>query len=142
MKFLSIWQPWAQMLAIGEKEYETRSWSTNYRGVLAIHASKKNDLCRYSEPFRSLLRKHGLSYDLPMGCIVGVCRVVDCVSTVSIRNSVSEQEYSLGDFGIGRYAIKVEGAVLLKSPVPMRGMQGIVNVPADVVRLVKDQVYV
>lgn len=39
MKALTLWQPWASLIALGEKRYETRSWATSYRGLLAIHAS-------------------------------------------------------------------------------------------------------
>jgi hypothetical protein len=41
MKALTIIQPWASLIAIGAKRFETRSWKTNYRGQLAIHAGKK-----------------------------------------------------------------------------------------------------
>lgn len=40
MKLLSLWEPWATLMAIGAKRIETRSWSTPYRGWLAIHASE------------------------------------------------------------------------------------------------------
>jgi hypothetical protein len=40
MKVLSLTQPWATLAAIGAKKIETRSWSTAYRGPLAIHAAK------------------------------------------------------------------------------------------------------
>jgi len=40
MKALTIHQPWANLIAHGAKQYETRSWRTNYRGRIAIHASK------------------------------------------------------------------------------------------------------
>ncbi len=39
MKALTVWQPWATLVAIGAKRIETRSWSTSYRGPLAIHAA-------------------------------------------------------------------------------------------------------
>ncbi len=39
MKALTLWQPWATLVAIGAKRVETRSWSTSYRGPLAIHAA-------------------------------------------------------------------------------------------------------
>lgn len=39
MKALTIWQPWASLLACGAKQYETRSWATSYRGPIAIHAA-------------------------------------------------------------------------------------------------------
>lgn len=41
MKAITIWQPWASLLAHGMKQYETRSWATKYRGPIAIHAAKR-----------------------------------------------------------------------------------------------------
>lgn len=41
MKALTLWQPWASLVALGEKKIETRTWSTTYRGTLAIHASNQ-----------------------------------------------------------------------------------------------------
>lgn len=40
MKMLTLHQPWASLIACGVKTIETRSWSTDYRGPLAIHAGK------------------------------------------------------------------------------------------------------
>lgn len=41
MKALTLWQPWASLVARGEKTIETRSWPTDYRGPLAIHAAAR-----------------------------------------------------------------------------------------------------
>ena len=41
MKAITIWQPWASLLAHGVKQYETRSWATSYRGPIAIHAAAR-----------------------------------------------------------------------------------------------------
>lgn len=41
MKALTLWQPWASLIAVGAKTIETRGWATNYRGPLAIHAAKR-----------------------------------------------------------------------------------------------------
>ena len=40
MKALPVTQPYATLVALGAKHIETRSWSTRYRGPLAIHAGK------------------------------------------------------------------------------------------------------
>jgi len=40
LKALTLWQPWASLLAGGGKMFETRSWKTNYRGPVVIHAAK------------------------------------------------------------------------------------------------------
>ena len=38
---MTIWQPWASLIACGAKQYETRSWATQYRGPIAIHAAAR-----------------------------------------------------------------------------------------------------
>jgi len=38
MKAVTIYQPYAELIARGEKRVENRSWRTDYRGPLAIHA--------------------------------------------------------------------------------------------------------
>lgn len=40
MKALTLHQPWASLISGGQKWIETRSWKTEYRGELAIHAAK------------------------------------------------------------------------------------------------------
>ena len=41
MKALTVWEPWASLMACGRKNIETRSWPTNYRGPLLICAAKR-----------------------------------------------------------------------------------------------------
>jgi hypothetical protein len=41
VKALSLWQPWASLIAVGAKRFETRSWQTSHRGPLLIHAAQK-----------------------------------------------------------------------------------------------------
>lgn len=48
MKAITLHQPWASLIALGVKTIETRAWSTNYRGPLAIHAAKT------TKPWRNL----------------------------------------------------------------------------------------
>lgn len=43
MKALTIKEPWATLIIEGYKEYEFRSWKTNYRGKILIHAGKSID---------------------------------------------------------------------------------------------------
>ena len=40
IKFITLTQPWATLVALGVKRIETRSWRTPYRGLLGIHAAK------------------------------------------------------------------------------------------------------
>lgn len=41
MKALSVKQPWAALIASGQKTIETRTWPTKYRGALLICSSAK-----------------------------------------------------------------------------------------------------
>jgi hypothetical protein len=86
MKAITIWQPWASLLAIGAKRYETRSWATNYRGPIAIHAAKK-DPCKvpllglkaFEEATQEELDKAGLAWCLlPTGEIIATAELVNC----------------------------------------------------------------
>lgn len=40
MKAISVKQPWANLIASGEKSIETRTWHTDYRGPLLIVSSR------------------------------------------------------------------------------------------------------
>lgn len=59
---LSLWQPWASLIAIKAKLVETRGWATDYRGPLAIQAAKNTRELRIcaTEPFYSVLKTAGL----------------------------------------------------------------------------------
>lgn len=43
LKAISLWEPWATLIALGLKTIETRTWSTSHRGPLLICASKRTD---------------------------------------------------------------------------------------------------
>lgn len=43
MHAITVKQPWAAAIAALGKDVENRSWTTNYRGRLAIHAGKSWD---------------------------------------------------------------------------------------------------
>jgi hypothetical protein len=43
MRAITINEPWATLIVHGIKRVENRSWSTNYRGSLLIHAGKAID---------------------------------------------------------------------------------------------------
>ena len=77
MKILSIRQPWAALVVNGIKDVENRTWSTRYRGPVLIHASQRQDDVTMDE----IERRFGvrLNIELPLGGIVGMTEIVDCV---------------------------------------------------------------
>lgn len=82
MKALTIWQPWASLIATGEKIYETRSWPTKYRGPIAIHAAKKDPAkapiwTPELEKYAGDNEKIGPVIFLPTGSIIAVGELVN-----------------------------------------------------------------
>lgn len=153
MRCLTLTQPWAQLVAIGAKKIETRSWSTLYRGPLAIHAAKGLgpvggvsgliDVCS-GEPFLSVLKAAGIIEGgirkdrLPLGAIVAVCNLVDCMVILETglitANGVfpktaqplpSDQECTFGDYSPGRYAWLLCDVQALPEPIPAKGALGL-----------------
>lgn len=59
MKVLTIREPWASLILSGKKTIETRSWKTNHRGKILLHASK--------------IPRTKIS-----GCIFAIAEIVDC----------------------------------------------------------------
>lgn len=59
MKALTVRQPWAWAIACAGKTVENRSWPTDYRGLLAIHAGKKPEpIDPYGSSQEAELHKH------------------------------------------------------------------------------------
>ena len=138
MKSISLWQPWATLIAVGAKTYETRHWSTPYRGPLIIHAAKKWDRDLYSftlmSPFAKCLHEGGYrvggGYDtkgntLPLGAFVCVVDLAEIIPTEDVRDSLSEQEQAFGNYASGRFAWRLDNVRAFPEPAPARGYQGL-----------------
>lgn len=143
MKALSLWQPWATLIAIGAKTYETRSWSTDYRGPLLIHASKTDKELQtcYVEPFREALVWGGFKnpLELPLGAAVAICDLVDVMRVENVSFGTNSWEKAFGDYSAGRFAWKLANVKRLDPVVPMRGMQGLFPVDWDAPNPIDDK---
>lgn len=128
MKALSLWQPWASAMALGFKKNETRSWSTNYRGPLLIHAAKK--VVQWPNVYIQALFD-GIAFqpdDLPLGQVL--CRVdlIDCKRILRHNRPSEGMERSLGDYTPGRYMWITDNLHIFPS-FPFRGRQGLFDIP-------------
>jgi hypothetical protein len=120
MKALTLWQPWASLIADGRKTIETRPRPWYFRGLVAIHAGLKVD--------REACVRFGYDPDtIPRGCIVAVARKGDCVQFPSAL--APEDEY--GNFAAGRYGYLLPVIFKLKEPIKASGMQGFWNWETD-----------
>ena len=77
LRALSLRQPWAWLVVNGYKAIENRSWRTNHRGPLLIHAS--SNMQTFEADAADVLRDHEVrvSEDVKTSGIVGVVDVVD-----------------------------------------------------------------
>jgi hypothetical protein len=118
MKVLSVRQPWAELLVIGAKEYETRTRLTNYRGQLLIHATKRFDfsdleLCYQDRHFNKYVPD---PTKLITGAIIGMVDLVDCHKVESIYDQLSPQERAFGNYRDGRFAWEVFNPIKFELP--------------------------
>lgn len=91
MKALSIMQPWAWLIVSGHKDIENRTWRTDFRGPVLIHAGKRFDSC-YEDGQEWDWPKIERPVDFDLGGIVGRAEIVDCVT-------LSDSPWFCGPFG-------------------------------------------
>lgn len=133
MKAISLWQPWASLCIQGLKQYETRSWTTAYRGDLVIHAAKRPltradyDLVEFWEvsgfvddEFAWFLN-HDPRY---FGAALGIVTLTAIYRTEPLLPKIDAQEQAFGNYGSGRYAWRLENPRPFLQPIPYRGKQG------------------
>lgn len=139
MKAITLHQPWASLMAWGDKQIETRGWRTLYHGPLAIHAAKKYDptlqlFDRAAQgQFGEALERRQVDVDeLPLGQILAIVHLDECVHLSdkwrvehTLQRSPAPYEDLWGDYRFGRYAWLTSNRRELKFPVSCRGYQGI-----------------
>ena len=126
MKAISLWQPWASLMAYGFKTIETRSWATLYRGPLLIHAAKRKMDLIHSKAVADF-EAAGIDWvdGLPFGCLV--CQV-NLYNIVLIKPGYIGREIAHGDFRLGRSAWMTNDLKRFQEPIPYRGRQGLFDV--------------
>ena len=126
MKTISLLQPWASLVIIGAKKIETRSWSTDYRGRLLIHASKSKKGSSFSKrpPFRDYIKDFD---NLPFGMIIGevnldrILRIEDFGMSKADMDSLTLEERAFGDYTPDRYGWVFTNPVEYENKIPARG---------------------
>ncbi len=139
MRALTLYQPWATLVAIGAKNYETRSWKTEYRGPLAIHAAKRKpelpaDVLAAKTMMDELAAADIVWAFLPRGAFVATCRLIDCFPVEELWPQLADlgEEQHFGDYSEGRFAWLLTDIRLMDPPTPFSGKQGLWHVPRDI----------
>lgn len=146
MKTLSLTQPWAMLVGIGAKRIETRSWSTSYRGPLAIHASKR--FPKYARDFTldpdcyATMQTMGYKARcwtprIPLGAVVATCNLIACVpmkmgepeplGSYSYLLRDNRLELMFGNYANGRWAWILSDVKCFERPIPAKGSLGLWN---------------
>lgn len=154
MRALTLWQPWASAITHGLKTVETRSWRTDYRGPLAIHAAQRSPRAlEWPDGLLEVMHGHFNWTAVPLGRVVCVCELVDVVSTEEFGLAVEERPLKLlheviegaqmeawdlereliwGNFEPGRYAWLLGSIERISRPFRVKGARGLWEMePAD-----------
>lgn len=128
MKVLTIKEPYATLIATNNKKIETRSWKTNYRGKLYIHAGLSKVTKEYdTSSINYLIQDLNYSY----GQIICEAELVDCIYMTkeyieNLKNTIY-QEYLVGKYEEGRYAWVLDNIKPLDKKISVKGKLGIWN---------------
>ncbi len=124
MKALTIKQPWASLIINKHKKYEFRSWKTNYRGKILIHAGKSIE--------KDMLKKfENYNLDINTSSIIGEAEIVDCIL---VDEKFNEELREIDPIVYGKsnhvetYAWKLENIIKYDKPIPCKGKLGLWNI--------------
>lgn len=118
---LSIRQPWMELILQGAKTIEVRTWATQYRGELWLHAGLQSD----SDALR---RFNFLADNLSFGALVGKCELYDCAAfTEQTWGRLRPQHLNEGDLKRQQYAWFLRNPTRI-SPRPMKGRLGLMRI--------------
>lgn len=141
MKAITLWQPWASLLAAGIKKNETRTWGTQYKGTLYIHAAQKVINVPSAIQLATKEKLKIYAHQLPKGQFVGIVNLRGCKRLPSMGGKyLDEYEYLeqlLGDYGWGRFVWFCEDHQRI-SPVECRGRQGIWTIPDNTLAVLEE----
>ena len=135
MKGITLYEPWATLIAEGVKRFETRSWRTSYTGLLAIHAGKTID-----HFFLGKCQREGLiTGPVNPGTIVAVATLNRCWRTEDIREALRRDELTVGDFRDNRWAWELDSVARLREPIALKGSMGLWSVSGQLQREIIDK---
>ena len=124
---LSIKQPWAELILLGRKTIEVRSWSTEFRGLFALHTGKKPAL-EAMKQFPEI----DASYQ---GGFVGVAELVEIERFTQANWSRLRPAHMVpGPMPREAFGWHLLNARHLSKPISANGSPGLFPVPAGVRR--------
>lgn len=127
---MTLWQPWASLVEIGVKPYETRPKAPPKKLIgqrIAIHAALRKPRPCYdvdAETFDAITKAfkasdYGDDWEemLPLGAVVATARLVAAYPVEKVQHDL------FGDYRPGRFAWLLDQIFPLRVPVPAKGQQ-------------------
>jgi hypothetical protein len=127
IKAISLWEPWATLMARGVKRHETRHWATDHRGRIAIHAAKTLDLAGAPDLLCLSLLGRDWSAACARGAVVAIGDLVACRPATDVGVELTRADQAAGNYAPGRYAWRIDRIRRLAEPIPTLGRQGLFN---------------
>jgi hypothetical protein len=132
MKAITIHQPYAELIARGDKQIENRTWRTHHEGPLAIHAAGLT-----SQRHRELAAEFGVDLErVPLGAIVAVAQRIECVKISDVPRLLRRSQ---GVHAFGPWCWILHEVRRLDQPLAIAGKQSLWNVPAAIAAQLCDQ---
>ena len=134
LKAITLWEPYASLMAIGAKINETRGVRTAHRGEIAIHAAMKEDGTPEElvpDIIRAFQSRNMLPDPNSLGCIVAVVDLWDvqpavkfyCEPATTDPFCITAEEFKFGNYSPGRFVYRTRNLRRLATPVRCRGAQ-------------------
>lgn len=139
-RILSVRQPWAIAIMLFGKNIENRTWTTSYRGPVAIHVSKVEPSdSELSACAAIIAADRGISTSKAMalllseidprhyGCIIGGVHLISMIE----RNELTQSRWQQ----FGHYGFVFINQILFKQPIPVTGKLGLWRPDAELARV-------
>ena len=125
MKVITIREPFATLIKDKVKIYETRSWKTNYRGEIYIHAAKAKSKASNASIASTYLKSRENPEHIICKCLLKNCIYMDENFINEVKKN--KEEYNSGHYEVGRYAWQLEVIEVLEEPIYAKGQLDIWN---------------
>lgn len=111
LRALSVRQPWAWGICAGVKKTENRTWTTERRGTIAIHASTSTQIVNALHKDSGCEAMHRKNF--VFGAIIGFADIIDVASY--------GRHHEDDPFAEGPYCWTMGNGRFLKEPIPLPG---------------------
>jgi hypothetical protein len=133
IRALTIRQPFPELILRRRKPYEIRSWKTNYRGPLLIHAGARVN--------KDCAEEAGLNPEsLTTSAFVGIAVLSDVRPYTRADSKLLNQRRTIGGWSPCQFSWVLKKPIRLARPIKANGKLGLFTLPFSIARMVQPYV--